>query len=81
MSVVHPLATTNSPEAYAIILGSDLLKRHRHLNTVTLDIRSRMYQRLSVAGKEHHHVFYETPENVRRTCHVVVTRNGPPKVL
>eukprot|EP00036_Acanthoecidae_sp_10tr_P011937 CAMPEP_0182926776 /NCGR_PEP_ID=MMETSP0105_2-20130417/12258_1 /TAXON_ID=81532 ORGANISM="Acanthoeca-like sp., Strain 10tr" /NCGR_SAMPLE_ID=MMETSP0105_2 /ASSEMBLY_ACC=CAM_ASM_000205 /LENGTH=306 /DNA_ID=CAMNT_0025064685 /DNA_START=46 /DNA_END=966 /DNA_ORIENTATION=- len=69
-----------SPEEYAIILGSDLLARHKHLASVTIDVSARMWKRHSAGGVPHDHVFTSSPAPPKTTCHVVVSRDGPTRV-
>lgn len=75
-------ATFDCPEQYAIALARDILERHAHFTTVTVEVQERTWTRVNVDGKPHNHVFTAPRDPVKRTCVVVVQRGkeGTPTV-
>lgn len=66
----------DSAEDYAISLGRDILERHKHIHKVSLDIAERIWERVNVNGVPHNHVFHAARDPVKRSTHVVVTRDS-----
>eukprot|EP00051_Salpingoeca_urceolata_P010649 m.130601 g.130601 ORF g.130601 m.130601 type:complete len:302 (+) comp16795_c0_seq4:192-1097(+) len=69
------LTEYDCPETYALALGADILRRHGHFDSVTLDVEQRKWERIVVGGKGHNHAFYAPKDAIKGTCHVVVTRS------
>lgn len=67
-------------ETYAVALGRDILRRHKHFKLVTLEIFERLWERVTVDGKGHNHVFMAPKDPIKRTCKVLVAAAGPIEV-
>eukprot|EP01130_Rhizamoeba_saxonica_P014779 TRINITY_DN648_c0_g2_i1.p1 TRINITY_DN648_c0_g2~~TRINITY_DN648_c0_g2_i1.p1 ORF type:complete len:313 (-),score=54.23 TRINITY_DN648_c0_g2_i1:84-1022(-) len=63
-------------ETYAVQLANSILSRHDHIDTVTVTVEERTWDRLSVNGKPHNHVFLSSGDPVRRTCKAEVSRDA-----
>lgn len=61
-------------ELYGLALARDILQRHAHIKTVTLDMTERLWDRVMVGGKPHNHVFSAPVDQTKRTCHLVMQR-------
>lgn len=63
-------------EVYGTALAKDILARHGHISTVTLDMEERVWQRVEVQGQPHSHVFSSPRDPVKKTCHLVMRRGS-----
>jgi urate oxidase len=74
--------TFDSIENYGINLAKDILARHKHINTVSIEIKERTWKAVTVKGKEHNHVFTSAADPIKRSCEVVMNRGseGSPAV-
>lgn len=64
-------------EDYAIFLGTDLLTRHTHLASATIDVDEARWDRVMGAnGTGHDHAFTSPHTPIITTCHVVVQRDA-----
>lgn len=61
-------------EEYGLALATDLLQRHRHLTSVSLDMVERVWEPVVIGGKAHNHVFSSAADPVKRTCALVMRR-------
>ena len=63
-------------EEYGAALAKDILTRHKHISTVTLDMEERIWQRVTVGGLPHNHVFSSAADPTKRTCTLVMQRGS-----
>lgn len=70
----------DSIEDYGLALGRDMLERHAHINCVNLHITERIWERATVGGRAHSHVFVSSPSPIRRLCRLKVPRGAAAQV-
>lgn len=62
-------------EDYAALLGKDILSRHTHLSSATIDVDEARWDRVVNGTTGHNHAFTSPHSPVITTCHVVVIRD------
>ena len=64
-------------EDYATFLGKDILTRHTHLASATIDVDEAKWDRVTDShGTSHEHAFTSPHSPIVTTCHVVVKRDA-----
>jgi len=63
-------------EDYATFLGKDLLTRHTHLASATIDVDEARWDRVTDHNGNHNHAFTSPHSPVVTTCHVIVKRDA-----
>ncbi|CEM08623.1 unnamed protein product [Vitrella brassicaformis CCMP3155] len=74
--VIAKKSNFDSIEDFGLALMRHFLSRHSHIDRVTVTLTEKLWNRLTVSGKPHEHVFSATgPEKRVATC--VGSRSGP----
>jgi urate oxidase len=63
-------------EDYATFLGKDLLTRHGHLTSATIDVDEARWDRVTDPSGRHNHAFTSPHSPIITTCQVVVNRDS-----
>jgi urate oxidase len=64
-------------EDYGLALGRDILKRHKHIDAVRLELEERLWERVTVSdGGAHNHAFFAHRDPIKRTASIAMSRNA-----